>query len=414
MKPKISAKTSELKTKTLRNELKKLKSILNAKQKLLNTLRQKCKRFAIQCNCHQNQHKRNRLLDFCHRLDGLSAQDITDGERQLISTDGTIKWDQFLADNSTAAVERVDNRTYRCVECDKSYHYLSQLRRHLIRHSEDVRRHQCPKCHKTFKWREGLKKHVMYRHDNLRPEKTVRCAAPADECDKWFRHVFQMNQHYRQRHSRPLRYRCEYTDCAVDCDGFVTKHELDRHIRLEHMNARPLHRCEECHKEFTCESNLAKHVNVKHLRLESYECPECDQRFTTKPKLSQHEFSAHNRSKTYRCEWPACEFTTVHHKSIARHKLIHTNERPFVCDWCPLDADGRPSGEPCGASFKQINTLKAHVMKHTGEKPFECPAPDCALRFQSKRSANNHFTRKHCDNDKTTPGTDVAVKQAID
>ncbi|CAG2170427.1 unnamed protein product [Oppiella nova] len=350
----MKTKTNETIAKRLRNEIKGLKGLLKWKQKLINSLRQKTKRLAQRCKCGPNEDQRKRLIEFCDRMDS-SAKELTESEiRLIVSERRAVKTQQFLLKNS-GTVERVDKNTYLCLKCDKSFGFLSQLRRHLISHSDDKNRFECQKCHKRFKWREGLNKHVMYSHDNLRPNKTVHCMA--SECDKRFRHVFEMNEHFRQKHSRCPRYRCQYTDCA-DSEGFVSKQEWERHVQLEHMNAQPLHRCQLCHKDFKCESNLIKHQNVKHLRIESFECNECEQRFVTKPKLSLHEFNAHNKAKTYRCEWPACEFSTVYHKSMNRHKLIHTNTRPFKCDWTQLDSEGQPVGQPCGAAFKQINTLK--------------------------------------------------------
>lgn len=69
---------------------------------------------------------------------------------------------------------------------------------------------------------------------------------------------------------------------------------------------------------------------------------------------------------------------------ILRHKLVHSDERAWKCDW--------PN---CGQSFKLKLTLQVHYLKHTGEKPVSCDVQDCDRRFQTRQAMRFHLERHH-------------------
>ncbi|MTI11934.1 hypothetical protein E1189_02485 [Sansalvadorimonas verongulae] len=53
-----------------------------------------------------------------------------------------------------------------------------------------------------------------------------------------------------------------------------------------------------------------------------------------------------------------------------RHKLIHSGNRPFVCDQ-----------NGCNQSFTQATHLTAHKRTHTGDRPFVCDQDGCNKSF---------------------------------
>jgi uncharacterized Zn-finger protein len=91
----------------------------------------------------------------------------------------------------------------------------------------------------------------------------------------------------------------------------------------------------------------------------------------------------HTGEKPYKCDWPGCDFRSPNNK-IAAHKRIHTGERPYACDW-----------PGCEASFSRPFTLRNHKRTHTGEKPFVCDWPNCHYRSTQQTPLATHKRKHH-------------------
>ena len=56
--------------------------------------------------------------------------------------------------------------------------------------------------------------------------------------------------------------------------------------------------------------------------------------------------------RPYSCSIEGCGRTFTEHSSLRKHKLIHTGEKPYIC-------------EICGKTFSQSGSRNAHQKRHT-------------------------------------------------
>ncbi len=70
--------------------------------------------------------------------------------------------------------------------------------------------------------------------------------------------------------------------------------------------------------------------------------------------------------------------------ALAKHKLIHSNERKYTCVLCDK-------------AFKRQDHLNGHMLTHKDKKPFECKAPGCEKSYCDSRSLKRHVESQHQD-----------------
>lgn len=157
------------------------------------------KKFSQRCSLRA--HFRNHFRDPLHRSFKCSGCD-----RSFLQ-ERSVKYHQRVAHG---VGEIVKESNIMCDYCQKSFHLQSQLKRHILTHSEQEqfnRKHKCNKCDASFKRHEHLKLHINSVHLKIKPHK---CFHPG--CDKSFSQIGDRNVHM-MIHSDEKLYVCSSESC---------------------------------------------------------------------------------------------------------------------------------------------------------------------------------------------------------
>ncbi|ETE73075.1 Flt3-interacting zinc finger protein 1, partial [Ophiophagus hannah] len=324
---------------------------------------------------------------------------------------------------------------FHCSECDKSFRYRSDLRRHFARHTE-LKPFQCPHCVKSFKHSFNLVNHIR-SHTGERP---YRCTIPLG-------HLCAAG-----------RGRAAPFGCGACGRHFQLASELRRHW-LAHTDIKPF-KCPDCERDFNAASLLERH-KLTHAKDRPPPCQLCSKKaqrrdgrmlelkgMKEQPKggeqqQQQQEAQQHSRGcpschspdtrppdTLYQCE---CGTFFANSSTLAAHLTAHGGEPSFTCGICgqpfvnlqaleehqlshavstaPVPGPGselerhllpqldlrtfptQPGKKlykcsECEKFFRSPRDLDRHVLVHTGEKPYQCT--ECGKFFRHECYLKRH------------------------
>jgi len=168
-------------------------------------------------------------------------------------------------------------------------------------------------------------------------ETRQQAEAPCQLCPKIFSHKKHLKRHIDMKHPGD-QISGDQSD-ITDSNGQTDASEMAA-----------IFKCQECNRNFASEEKLEKHGKA-HVEGGAFPCGKCSKSFLTKKRLKKH-MKAHMEF-TNNCD--VCEKSFQNMGTLALHRNIHLDQKPFKCG-------------TCGKDFSQKGNLKTHMLKHHGEE----------------------------------------------
>ena len=113
---------------------------------------------------------------------------------------------------------------------------------------------------------------------------------------------------------------------------------------------------QKCTKCFYVASNMTRlhqHMEAAHKNDHTYKCNICSFETQWNREYYTH-MKSHFAGPPYKCDTENCDYTVDRIQPLLYHRMIHTDERPYIC-------------EQCGMKFRTKNNLHTHERCHTGK-----------------------------------------------
>ena len=209
-----------------------------------------------------------------------------------------------------------------------------------------------------------------YLSDILTNEDTIPTSVECRDCGRTFPDPESLNFHRTLIHSnnkgaQPKSYFCRFCD-----QKFSYSLNRERHTYLVHPKESRRDRNDSSAdgvKNDGLESdNLINNIYRQDRdsksreafpKLEQFRCNICGEFLKSKRYLVGHIQTHYGGG--YKCDYPGCKRVFKENAKLKRHKLVHTGEKAFKCEYC-------------GLSFSLRHNLKTHEKTHTRRDLLKC------------------------------------------
>ena len=155
--------------------------------------------------------------------------------------------------------------------------------------------------------------------------------------------------------------------------------------------------CKYCKKQYSSLTNLKNHLRLKHLKRTAHYCDICKKYFSEATTLRNHMVRHEEGAREWRCTvmvrvkkgkeyvQQVCNKVFYSQSKYADHSIVHTTDKPFLCDFCKVKR------------FKREKSLKEHLEK-CDDNPNKADRVKCRLcpkDYADQKSLRRHFRSAH-------------------